>query len=254
MRSHRIALTLALALAAAAPALGHVDLPTNLDAAQETPTPTLPDGANPTAVAALVLENDNSIEYQITVSGLTGPPVAAHIHEAPAGTPGPIVIALDHNTLAGTTLPLTDAQLRALFRGELYVNVHTAANVAGEIRGQIVPPAPACDCDTLGRKAFKKCVKTAVKQLEPDERQSDAAKALKRAAKKASCGRTSGPRRAIGCCLPRNPFENIATDGLCAVVPEGACSNLGGTRLADSCFPQNPCSPSGAFLDPPAGY
>ncbi len=33
---------------------------------------------------------------------------------------------------------LTDAQLADLEAGRLYVNIHTAANPGGEIRGQIV--------------------------------------------------------------------------------------------------------------------
>jgi len=33
---------------------------------------------------------------------------------------------------------LTDAQAKALMDGDMYVNIHTAANKAGEIRGQVV--------------------------------------------------------------------------------------------------------------------
>jgi hypothetical protein len=35
------------------------------------------------------------------------------------------------------TATLTDAQVQALNSGQTYVNIHTAANPAGEIRGQI---------------------------------------------------------------------------------------------------------------------
>jgi hypothetical protein len=239
-------------LLAATPAAAHVTLQANLTAAQEVPAPDVT-GHNPQGTATtLILENDLTIQYQITVQDLTGPAILAHIHEAPPGTPGPVVITLDHTTLQGTTPALTDAQLRALFAGDLYLNVHTGQNPEGEIRGQIVPPAPTCDCDTLSRSAFKKCVKAAFKSLDdPAERKTDAAKALKRAIKKASCGRTRGPKKAIACCLPVNPVENIVTDTLCAVVPERGCTNLGGTSrgAGSSCFTGSPCSPSGAFLD-----
>ena len=33
---------------------------------------------------------------------------------------------------------LTDAQAKALMDGDMYVNVHTAANKGGEIRGQLM--------------------------------------------------------------------------------------------------------------------
>ncbi len=32
---------------------------------------------------------------------------------------------------------LNDAQAKALMDGDMYVNIHTAANKAGEIRGQV---------------------------------------------------------------------------------------------------------------------
>ena len=35
--------------------------------------------------------------------------------------------------------PLTEELLRAYVRGEMYLNLHTAANPAGEIRGQVIP-------------------------------------------------------------------------------------------------------------------
>ena len=81
----------------------------------------------------------------MTFTGLTPTAGGHHIHQAPAGDPtnnGPVIIGL---TLAsdGVTaiVPpgtiLTPAQYTALLAGELYFNVHTAANSNGEIRGQI---------------------------------------------------------------------------------------------------------------------
>lgn len=53
--------------------------------------------------------------------------------------PGGILITLagGPTTWAGTTAPLTAEQLAQLKGGVLYINVHTAANIGGEIRGQI---------------------------------------------------------------------------------------------------------------------
>ena len=40
--------------------------------------------------------------------------------------------------VTGTTTELTPQQMNALKKGLFYVNVHTAANTGGEIRGQLL--------------------------------------------------------------------------------------------------------------------
>ncbi len=81
-------------------------------------------------------------------SGVTG----FHIHNAPFGTNGPVVFNFPTNgsvvgenpwtfTVNGT---LTQAVLDSMRLGNSYINVHTAANPGGEIRGQLAPvPEPA---------------------------------------------------------------------------------------------------------------
>src|SRR5262249_30057033 len=72
-----------------------------LDAAEGTPPPVGGlAGAGGTATFEYD-ETDKSLTYTVTVQNLTGPPIAAHIHEAPAGTPGPVRVTLDQNNLAG---------------------------------------------------------------------------------------------------------------------------------------------------------
>lgn len=77
----------------------------------------------------------------VTFSGLTA--TASHIHKGAVGVSGPVVIPLD--VTAPVTSPITlaptllDSTQRAdLMNGLYYVNIHSEAFPAGEIRGQLV--------------------------------------------------------------------------------------------------------------------
>jgi hypothetical protein len=81
--------------------------------------------------------------YRVEFTGLTGPAAAAHIHcgaapGANAGVAVPLGAANPASPITGSAA-LTDAQLADLQAGKCYVNVHTAANKGGEIRGQLAP-------------------------------------------------------------------------------------------------------------------
>ena len=84
---------------------------------------------------------DKSISGSVTTTGIAG--LAAHIHTGARGKNGPVSIPLvktaDNvwSVKPGTTL--TDAQYASYKAGDFYVNVHSAANKGGEIRGQIQP-------------------------------------------------------------------------------------------------------------------
>ncbi|MEE9319295.1 MAG: CHRD domain-containing protein [Granulosicoccus sp.] len=74
----------------------------------------------------------------------TGPATAAHIHLAAAGSNGPPIVTLvksdtDESFSPPADDPLSQAEIAALENGELYVNVHTEANVGGEVRAQLIP-------------------------------------------------------------------------------------------------------------------
>lgn len=80
-------------------------------------------------------------EYTLTFEGLTGPATAAHIHGPATHTQNAGVVApLDGNNPTSpitSSVTLTNEQAKWLRSSKLYVNVHTAANPGGEIRGQI---------------------------------------------------------------------------------------------------------------------
>ena len=115
----------------------------NLNPSQEVPTPTT---NSCTGTGTLTLNADNTITCSLTFSNLTGTASAAHIHQSPPGVAGPIIVPLNLASGSGGSPatcptpgnPLTAEQATALRQGNLYFNVHTAANPAGECRGQIV--------------------------------------------------------------------------------------------------------------------
>jgi len=80
-----------------------------------------------------------TIKWTLTFSHLTGAASAAHIHTGKRGVPGPVAVALcgPCTSPASGTGTVTAAQLAAMKSGGTYVNVHTAKNPNGEIRGQI---------------------------------------------------------------------------------------------------------------------
>src|SRR3569832_1652960 len=80
------------------------------------------------------------LSWKLTYTGLTGPATAAHFHgPAAAGENAKPAVAIPAATSSPVegSATLTDAQAADLAAGKYYVNVHTAANPGGEIRGQV---------------------------------------------------------------------------------------------------------------------
>jgi Cu/Zn superoxide dismutase len=157
----RSILVLLAACATAAPApspSGPETFKANLDAASAVPAATV-DSSSPPSGSATFTVNGPTIAYKVAANGLSSAFTAAHIHAGAPGTPGPVVAPLQlAATGAGTAAgegtidaaaikgknadgsPMTMNDLLAAMRsGALYVNVHTANNKSGEIRGQIKP-------------------------------------------------------------------------------------------------------------------
>jgi hypothetical protein len=124
----------------------------NLTGAAERPTPVTTTATGTATFTAVTVGSVTTITYSATVTGLSGPATLAHIH-GPAGedaAAGPIVTLIITNSSATSGAIISGSftatghatinmatLLQHLENGQAYINVHTAANPDGEIRGQI---------------------------------------------------------------------------------------------------------------------
>jgi hypothetical protein len=92
------------------------------------------------AAGAITIGDDGAVSGSVTATGFT--PTAAHIHQAAAGKNGPVIVPFTKEGdkfSAPAGAKLTPDQMKAYKAGELYVNVHSAANPGGEVRAQLKP-------------------------------------------------------------------------------------------------------------------
>jgi hypothetical protein len=108
-----------------------------LTGAEEVPPVSTP--AQGTAV--IIINEDHTVTGSAQTTGVEG--TAAHIHAGQPGQNGPIIVPLVPSGPGKWSVQpgakLTDQQYDAYKAGNLYVNVHSPKNKAGEIRGQLKP-------------------------------------------------------------------------------------------------------------------
>ena len=82
----------------------------------------------------------NVLRWTVTYSNLTGPATMAHFHgpAMPGSNAGVVLPLPSAASPAQGQATLTETQINDLVAGKWYVNVHTAANPGGEIRGQVM--------------------------------------------------------------------------------------------------------------------
>ncbi len=133
-----IKFTLSLGLVLATFAVSAQTIGLTLSGSQEVPPVT----TSASAIASVTIGPDGSVSGTITTTGIDG--TMAHIHEGAIGQNGPVIVPFvktgDHFWSAQPGAKLTDLQLESFKNGNLYVNVHSAANKGGEIRAQLKPP------------------------------------------------------------------------------------------------------------------
>ena len=122
---------------------------TKLTTLQEVPKPRGAAGATgafsatgtfscPTGASACDVR-PGKMRWRLTFRNLTGPAVAAHVHLAPRGRAGSVAIPLCSpcKPNAKGVVSVSRRVFEAVRDRRGYVNVHTAKNPAGEIRGQL---------------------------------------------------------------------------------------------------------------------
>jgi CHRD domain len=115
---------------------------TTMTGAAEVPGPGDPDGSG---TARLELNpGTGQVCWEIQVSDITLPAIAAHIHKAPVGVAGPVVVPLfppvpDESGFSSGCMSADRELIKDIIQHPegYYVNVHTTDFPAGALRGQL---------------------------------------------------------------------------------------------------------------------
>ena len=129
-----------VALAPAAQRAGKYTVSASLNSRQETPRPKRAVTARG-SFSGTYVENKTGagLKWKLTFTRLTGSATAAHIHSGKRGVAGPVIVPLCGPCKSGRTgtTKISKVVVETLEKNGAYVNVHTAKNAGGEIRGQV---------------------------------------------------------------------------------------------------------------------
>ena len=112
-----------------------------------------------TGTATVIVDDvANTVDVNLTYSGLTTPLTNAHIHccslpPVPSGVIIPFVPPMTTGATAGTfanVFTVSAALITQVNSGGAYINLHTSTFPGGEIRGQIVPEPGTLALMSLG--------------------------------------------------------------------------------------------------------
>lgn len=112
-----------------------------LTTVEETPAPS---GSTGVGTATVTLDDvANTVSVTGSYSGLSSNATLAHVHgAAPIGTPAGVVVPLSVSGGTSGTISsggnVTAQEVTDMLNGLMYLNVHTANNPSGEVRGQIL--------------------------------------------------------------------------------------------------------------------
>jgi len=106
-----------------------------LNGANEVP----PVQTSATGLGTVTVRDDKTVVVDVKATGMNA--TAAHIHLGAAGANGPVIVPLEkkgeNHFESKPDAKLTDEQYAAYRAGRTYVNVHSDAHKAGEIRAQL---------------------------------------------------------------------------------------------------------------------
>jgi hypothetical protein len=133
----RVSLFIGVLALSACASMGGGPMEVPMSGAQEVP----PVSTSASGTGTISVGDDMSVTAKIRTQGIAG--VAAHIHEAAAGSNGPVIVPMektgDNEWSTKPGQKMTPPQFEAYKAGRTYFNVHSAQNKGGEIRGQIRP-------------------------------------------------------------------------------------------------------------------
>ena len=110
------------------------DVKLKLSGANEVPPVT----TSASGEGTITIADNGAVSGSVTTKGVQA--TAAHIHMGAAGKNGPVIVPFtkEGDTFKAPAGAKLDAdQLKAFKAGDLYFNVHSAANPGGELRAQL---------------------------------------------------------------------------------------------------------------------